>query len=90
MGMTTEETVLPMQEMGMTTEEVRKGGFHLLVVFGGVAVATGEVYMDDDAELEMGVKRGRWSLVRVKGEVDGGVVRVVSNVENGWFALMGG
>ncbi|XP_068656840.1 alpha-glucosidase-like [Aristolochia californica] len=79
--------VLPMQESAMTTKDARKSGFHLVVVLDQGGAATGEVFLDDGEEIEMGRDGGKWSMVKFYGKGKGLEVSVRSEVMNGKYAV---
>ncbi|KAG9439642.1 hypothetical protein H6P81_019807 [Aristolochia fimbriata] len=79
--------VLPMQESAMTTSEARKSGFHLVVALDRDGASTGEVFLDDGEEVEMGGAGGSWSLVKFYGSFKGFEVGLRSEVMNGKYAV---
>ncbi|XP_077244619.1 glycosyl hydrolases family 31 protein [Tasmannia lanceolata] len=78
--------VLAMQQEAMTTEAGKKSGFQLLVALGDEGKATGEVFLDDGEEVEMGREGGDWTLVRFFGGVESDKMTIMSQVVNGRFA----
>ncbi|GLJ52790.1 hypothetical protein SUGI_1124580 [Cryptomeria japonica] len=85
-----EGTILPMQEMGMTTSEARKSPFSLVVALGSGMEATGELYLDNGDDIEMQIESGRSSYVEFYANIVGEEVRLKSLVQMGEFAIKEG
>ncbi|KAM7264357.1 hypothetical protein ACFE04_002040 [Oxalis oulophora] len=82
-----EGNILAMQGEGMTTKSARESRFHVLVVVSKKETMSGEVFLDDGEDVEMGDKGGNWSLVRFKATIKEKVVVLNSNVLNAGYAL---
>ncbi|KAM0950731.1 putative alpha-glucosidase [Dioscorea sansibarensis] len=80
--------VLVMQEGGMSTKAGSQSGFHLLVVLDDNGKAEGKVFVDDGEVVEMGGEDlSQWSLVRFSAGIEGGDLKLKSEVVNGTYAL---
>ncbi|KAH7654393.1 Alpha-glucosidase protein, partial [Dioscorea alata] len=79
--------MLVMQEAGMLTKAGSQSGFQLLVVLDDNGKAEGKVFVDDGEVVEMGGEDlSQWSLVRFIAGVEGGELKLKSEVINGTYA----
>lgn len=82
-----EGNIIAMQGEALTTQAARKTPFKLLVVLSSNENSTGEVFLDDGEEVEMGREGGRWTLIHYNARISGSTVTVESNVSNKEYAL---
>jgi len=92
--------IVPMQEPAWTTAEARRTPFTLLValapesaisaVCDQVDIAEGELFVDDDDELQMEVKDGTATYVRYQAVRSRGRYMLTGEVTEGAYALAQG
>ncbi|KAL5731561.1 alpha-glucosidase [Ranunculus cassubicifolius] len=82
-----EGVILSTQGEALTTELARKTAFQLLVAVDSSGTATGELFLDDGEEIEMGKEGGNWTRVGFTSRVKGDRVKIKSKVMKGEFAL---
>ncbi|PWA80346.1 glycosyl hydrolases family 31 protein [Artemisia annua] len=82
-----EGNIIALQKEALTTTAARESPFHILVVVSKSENSTGEVFLDDGEETELGGTSGKWTLVRFFSQVVNGKATLRSTVENGGFAL---
>ncbi|XP_019181820.1 PREDICTED: alpha-glucosidase-like [Ipomoea nil] len=78
--------ILALQGEAMTTQAARNTSFELLVALDSTGNSSGEVFLDDGEEIEMGGADGRWSLVHFQTSRVGANVTLTSEVTNPEFA----
>ncbi|CAL9116267.1 unnamed protein product [Musa acuminata var. zebrina] len=80
--------IVVMQGQALTTRRARQNPFELLVALDEAGSASGEVFVDDGEEVEMGGAASEWSLVRFRNWMEGKKnLRLKSEVVNGTHAL---
>lgn len=71
----------------MTTQAARSTPFHLLVVMSDHVASTGELFLDDGVEMNMGGDSESWSLVRFSAESWPNNVTISSDVVHRGYAM---
>ncbi|KAL2922089.1 Alpha-glucosidase [Bienertia sinuspersici] len=82
-----EGNIVALQGEALTTRAARSMPFHLLVVMSDDGASTGELFLDDGVDVNMGRVTGNWSLVRFSAKLGTESVIISSSVVNGGFAM---
>ncbi|XP_021764998.1 alpha-glucosidase-like [Chenopodium quinoa] len=82
-----EGNIVAMQGEAMTTQAARSTPFHLLVVMSDHAASTGELFLDDGVEMNMGGESERWSLVSFLAESGTNNGTISSHVVHSGYAM---
>ncbi|KAL8549486.1 hypothetical protein ACS0TY_008357 [Phlomoides rotata] len=79
-----EGSILPLQGEALTTQEARNTSFRLLVAFSNTTNSSGELYLDNGDDLQVGE---RWSFVSFNSGLENNSLVIESLVENGNFSI---
>ncbi|XP_057527685.1 alpha-glucosidase-like [Amaranthus tricolor] len=82
-----EGNIVAMQGEAMTTTAARNTPFHLLVVMSDHTSTTGELFLDDGVEMNMGGDSETWSLVKFSATSGKNGVTITSSVAHRGFAM---
>lgn len=88
-----QNTILPMQQGGMTSKEARMTPYTLVITFptgSADGEAKGKLFVDDDEHPEMKMGDGRATYIEFYAKVIQNTVKVWSEVQEGEFALSKG
>lgn len=88
-----QNTILPMQQGGMTSKEARMTPFTLVITFPAGATdaeANGKLFVDDDERPEMKMGDGSATYIEFYAQLTRNTVKVWSEVLEGEFALSKG
>lgn len=82
-----EGNIVAMQREAMTTQAARSTPFHLLVVMSNHVASSGELFLDDGVEMNMGGESKRWSFMKFSAKSEKNSMTISSNVVNGEYAM---
>ena len=88
-----EGSIIPLQDSALTSAEVRKTPFTLVVAFPSdslLSTANGYVFLDNGDEIVMDLKANKSSLITFKADFEGKNGAIKSNVKYGEYALKEG